>query len=306
MTSTVPYAIQAEGLDKNFGRFHALSGLDLRVRRGEVHGFLGPNGAGKSTAIRILLGMMRRSGGRAEIFGRDVWRDRVGLHRHLAYVPGDVALWPSMTGGQCIDLLLRMRGLHGRGAAPHRDEAIERFDLDPTKKAKTYSKGNRQKVALVAAFAAPVDLLVLDEPTSGLDPLMEAVFQDHVAEATARGSTVLLSSHILSEVERLCQAVTIIRSGTTVETGLLTDLRRRTSSAVIAEVERPGADLGRIPGVTDVEWRERTVRLAVSPEGLQPLVDCLSRAGVTSLRVEEASLENLFMRHYETAEGKAE
>ncbi|NUT99923.1 MAG: ABC transporter ATP-binding protein [Saccharothrix sp.] len=217
-------AIAVRGLRKEFGATVALDGLDLDVRPGEVHGFLGPNGAGKSTTIRILLGLMRSDGGTAELLGGDPWRDATALHRRLAYVPGDVTLWPSLTGGEVIDLLGALRGGLNTG---RRAELVERYGLDLRKKAKTYSKGNRQKVALVAAFASDVELLILDEPTSGLDPVMEAVFQQCVAEAKGRGTTVLLSSHILSEVEALCDRVSMVRAGKTVETGTIADLRER-------------------------------------------------------------------------------
>ncbi|MBP2436195.1 ABC-2 type transport system ATP-binding protein [Microbacterium amylolyticum] len=221
--------IAVSGLEKSFGRFKALDGLTLSVEPGEVAGFLGPNGSGKSTTIRVLLGLLRASGGTATLFGRDPWRDAVSLHRRLAYVPGDVSLWPNLSGGEAIDLLARMRvgrsGTRGTAYRARRDELIERFELDPRKKARTYSKGNRQKVALISAFSSDAELLILDEPTSGLDPLMEAVFQREIHQAKERGASVLLSSHILSEVERLCDTVTIIRAGRTVEHGALSDLR---------------------------------------------------------------------------------
>ena len=220
-------AIRVAGLHKSFGRTHALDGLDLDVRAGEVHGFLGPNGAGKSTTIRVLLGLLRADGGSAQLLGKDPWRDAVELHRRVAYVPGDVTLWRNLSGGEVIDLYGRLRG--GRLDPARRAELLERFELDPTKKGRTYSKGNRQKVALVAAFASDVDLLILDEPTSGLDPLMEEVFQSCVAEERDRGRTVLLSSHVLSEVEALCDRVSIIRKGRTVESGSLGDRRARSS-----------------------------------------------------------------------------
>lgn len=220
-------AIETAGLRKSFGRSQALDGLDLTVRTGEVHGFLGPNGAGKSTTIRILLGLMRSTGGTARLLGGDPWKDAIELHKRLAYVPGDVNLWPSLTGGEVIDLLGKLRGGLSK---TRRDELLERFELDPRKKAKTYSKGNRQKVALVSAFSSGAELLILDEPTSGLDPLMEAVFQQCVAEEKERGRTVLLSSHILSEVEALCDRVSIIRAGRTVESGTLSDLRHLTTA----------------------------------------------------------------------------
>lgn len=215
--------IEIEGLVKRFGRFRALDGLDLEVAEGEVHGFLGPNGAGKSTTIRILLGLMKADEGSVKFFGQDPWAQAPALHRRLAYVPGDVSLWPNLSGGETVDLLLRMRGIDP--ARSRKAEMLDRFKLDPTKRGRAYSKGNRQKVALVAAFATPTDLLVLDEPTSGLDPLMEQVFRECVAEHTARGATVLLSSHVLSEVERLADRVTIIREGTAVESGSLAQLR---------------------------------------------------------------------------------
>ena len=231
-------AIEISGLVKTFGDFRALDGLDLDVATGEVHGFLGPNGAGKSTTIRVLLGLLRASGGEARLLGGDPWADAVALHRRLAYVPGDVNLWPKLTGGEVIDLLGRLRG----GLDPQRRaELLERFELDPTKKGRAYSKGNRQKVALVAALASDAELLVLDEPTSGLDPLKEAVFQACIEETRAAGRTVLLSSHILAEVEALCDRVTIIRAGKTVETGTLSELRHLTRTSIAVEtVQRAG------------------------------------------------------------------
>lgn len=293
-------AIAVSELEKKFGRFVALNGLNLEVAPGTVHGFLGPNGAGKSTTIRILLGLMKKNGGTARILGRDVWAERVHLHSRLAYVPGDVTLWPSMTGGECIDLLLRMRGERGHEAAPWRDSIVERLDLDPSKKAKTYSKGNRQKVALAAAFAAPVELLILDEPTSGLDPLMESIFQELIAEAANRGTTVLLSSHILAEVERLCDAVTIIRKGETVESGPLSSLRQRNQSKIKARLERMVQEIEQIPGVQDVAWNETEVEFTVEANSVQVALDTLSKGHIETLTVEQASLEELFMRHYAT------
>src|SRR4051812_44825260 len=245
--------IAVESLVKTFGPHRALDGLDLSVQQGEVHGFLGPNGAGKSTTIRALLGLLRVESGTATVFGEDPWRDAVAIHRRLAYVPGDVALWPNLSGGETIDMLLRMRGADP--AQGHRAELLERFDLDPTKKGRAYSKGNRQKVALVAAFAADIDLLVLDEPTSGLDPLMEEVFRRCVEEERDRGRTVLLSSHVLSEVEELCDRVSIIRKGRTVETGSLADLRHLTRTSVTAELVGPPNGLTRLPGVHDLDVR---------------------------------------------------
>src|SRR3954470_18101397 len=240
-------AIDAEGLIKRFGPTTALDGLDLRVHTGEVHGFLGPNGAGKTTTIRVLLGLMRADGGRARLLGGDPWSDATTLHRRLAYVPGDVTLWPNLTGGEVIDLLARLRGGVDKG---RRDELLKRFDLDPRKKGRAYSKGNRQKVALVAALASDVELLVLDEPTSGLDPLMEEVFREVIREEKVRGDrTVLLSSHLLSEVEALCDRITIVREGRTVETGTLSDMRHLTRTRVQAELVGAPDGLATLPGV---------------------------------------------------------
>ncbi|MGW5575266.1 ABC transporter ATP-binding protein [Nocardia thailandica] len=294
MSTTQP-VIDVRGLRKDFGRFTALDGLDLTVAPGEIHGFLGPNGAGKSTTIRVLLGVLRASGGTATLFGRDPWTDAVALHRRLAYVPGDVTLWPSLSGGETIDLLARMRG--GIDTA-RRAELIERYELDPTKKSRTYSKGNRQKVALVSAFASDVDLLVLDEPTSGLDPLMEQVFQDCVHEAAARGTTVLLSSHILSEVEHLCERVTIIRAGRTVESGSLDQLRHLSRTSITAELSGDPGDLAALPGVEDVERDGSTLRCQVDAEHLGALIRVLGDAGVRSLTSAPPTLEDLFLRHY--------
>ncbi|MGW5437328.1 ABC transporter ATP-binding protein [Nocardia asteroides] len=301
---TTDRVIDVHDLRKTFGRFTALDGLDLRVAPGEIHGFLGPNGAGKSTTIRILLGVLRASGGTATLFGRDPWADAVALHHRIAYVPGDVTLWPSLSGGETIDLLARMRGGLDAG---RRAELIERFELDPTKKARTYSKGNRQKVALVSAFSATADLLVLDEPTSGLDPLMEQIFQDCVREAAARGVTVLLSSHILSEVEHLCDRVTIIRAGRTVESGSLDQLRHLSRTAITAELIGDPGDVGALPGVDDVERDGSTLRCQVDAEHLGALIRVLGDAGVRSLTSAPPTLEDLFLRHYHVdADGAAD
>src|SRR5689334_20046287 len=291
-------AIAISGLVKTFGATPALDGLDLSVRRGEVHGFLGPNGAGKSTTIRVLLGLLRADAGAVSLLQGEPWADAVTLHRELAYVPGDVNLWPNLTGGEAIDLLGRLRGgLDER----RRAELLERFELDPRKKGRAYSKGNRQKVALVAAFAADAELLVLDEPTSGLDPLMEEVFNDCVAERTAAGATVLLSSHILSEVERLADRVTIIREGRTVETGTLEDLRHLRRSHVRAEVSGAVPELGAIPGVHDVSVEGRAVSCTVDPEGLPRVLEALTRAGVVALTSAPPTLEELFLDAYRGA-----
>jgi len=298
MQSTERPVIEVAGLVKQFGGFRALDGLDLVVRKGEVHGFLGPNGAGKSTTIRALLGLLRTQAGSARVFGLDPWRDAVAIHRRLAYVPGDVALWPNMSGGETIDLLIRMRGADPRGS--RRDALIERFALDPTKKGRAYSKGNRQKVALVAAFATDPELLVLDEPTSGLDPLMEQVFNDCVAEHLAREATVLLSSHILSEVERLASRVTIIRDGRTVETGTLEGMRHLHRSKVVARVTGTPPDLPALPGVHDAAVDGRTVTCTVDPEALPAVLEALTRAGISALTSTPPSLEELFLDAYRT------
>lgn len=302
--------ILTQALVKRFGRVRALAGLDLRVEAGEVHGFLGPNGAGKSTAIRVLLGMLRASGGEASVFGLDPWRDAVAIHRRLAAVPGDVTLWPNLTGGEAIDTLTRLRGHPVRRTGPiaaERDRLIEAFDFDPRRKAKTYSKGNRQKVALIAAFASEADLYVLDEPTSGLDPLMESVFQAEVRRVAARGATVLLSSHILSEVERLCDRVSIIRDGRIVEAGTLDELRHLHHSVLSYRGAPPDAAA---PPLDDVAVDGDRVRASVAPEHLAAVLRWLGEHGAASVTLAPPSLEELFLRHYgdaarvETARGE--
>ncbi len=289
-------AIDADGLIKRFGAVTALDGLDLTVRTGEVHGFLGPNGAGKTTTIRVLLGLMRADGGSARLLGGDPWADATALHRRLAYVPGDVTFWPNLTGGEVIDLLGRLRG--GLDTA-RRDRLIERFELDPRKKGRAYSKGNRQKVALVAALASDVELLILDEPTSGLDPLMEEVFREVILEEKRRGDrTVLLSSHILSEVEALCDRLTIIRAGRTVETGTLDDLRHLTRTTIRAELTGPVNGLADLAGVHDLTAGDGRVAFDVDADALEPALRSLVDAGVRSLVSQPPSLEELFLRHY--------
>ncbi|MFG2404993.1 ATP-binding cassette domain-containing protein [Streptomyces brevispora] len=288
-------AITVAGLHKSFGRTHALDGLDLAVESGEVHGFLGPNGSGKSTTIRVLLGLLRADAGAARLLGRDPWRDAVELHRRVAYVPGDVTLWRNLSGGEVIDLYGRLRG--GLDAA-RRADLVERFELDPTKKGRTYSKGNRQKVALVAAFASDVDLLILDEPTSGLDPLMEEVFQSCVAEERDRGRTILLSSHILSEVESLCDRVSIIRQGRTVETGSLAGMRHLTRTNISAELAAEPNGLAGLPGVHDLDIQGLQVTLQVDTDKLDAVLKSLSSSGVRSLTSTPPTLEELFLRHY--------
>jgi ABC-2 type transport system ATP-binding protein len=287
--------IHTEKLVKRFGHVTALDELDLEVAQGQTHGFLGPNGAGKSTTIRVLLGMLRADGGRATLFGADPWDDAAALHRRLAYVPGDVNLWPGLSGGEIIDLLGRLRGGLDRGK---RDELLERFDLDPRKKGRSYSKGNRQKVALVAAFASDVELLLLDEPTSGLDPLMSAVFNECVREAAAEGRTVLLSSHIMSEVEQLCDRVSIIRKGVIVETGTLAELRHFTRSRVHAITKNPVRGLGDHEGVHEFKVDGTDVRFQVERDALDEVLTQLAVAGVTSLTCEPPSLEEMFLRYY--------
>jgi ABC-2 type transport system ATP-binding protein len=290
------HAISVSGLVKTFGRTRALDGMDLTVSTGEVHGFLGPNGAGKSTTIRILLGLLRADAGTAELLGGDPWGNAAELHRRLAYVPGDVTLWPTLSGGEVIDLLGRLRG----GLDVKRKASLlERFELDPTKKGRTYSKGNRQKVALVAALASDVELLILDEPTSGLDPLMEAAFRECIVDEKGSGRTVLLSSHILSEVEALCDRVSIIRNGRTVETGTLTELRHLTRTSIQAELAAEPTGLAELPGVHDLAVRDRTVKFEVDTADLDGMLKHLSTFGVRSLTSQPPTLEELFLRHYE-------
>jgi ABC-2 type transport system ATP-binding protein len=302
VTTPMSTAISISGLVKTFGPTRALDGLDLEVRTGEVHGFLGPNGAGKTTTLRILLGLLRSDAGQARLLDGDPWRDAVALHRRLAYVPGDVTLWPSLTGGEVIDLLGRLRG----GLDPKRRvELLERFDLDPRKKARTYSKGNRQKVALVAALASDVELLLLDEPTSGLDPLMEAAFRDVIADERHSGRTVLLSSHILAEVEALCDRVSIIRAGRTVESGTMADLRHLTRTSIQAELARPAEGLAELPGVHDLQADGTRVRCQVDTAQLDEVLRRLSAAGVRNLVSQPPTLEELFLRHYQAEEAAA-
>ncbi|XVU30478.1 ATP-binding cassette domain-containing protein [Actinoplanes sp. CA-054009] len=288
-------AIAISALHKSFGLTKALDGLDLSVARGEVHGFLGPNGSGKTTAIRVLLGLLRADGGDVRLLGGDPWRDADRLHRRLAYVPGDVTLWPGITGGEVIDLLGRLRGGADRR---RRDELLERFDLDPRKKARTYSKGNRQKVALIAALASDAELLLLDEPTSGLDPLMESVFQRCVHEVKSQGRTVLLSSHILAEVEALCDRVSIIRLGRTVESGTLSELRHLTRTSIAVETARPLDGIERLPGVHDVVVDDHHARFDVDTAQLDTVVRRLAPLGVRSMTSTPPTLEELFLRHY--------
>jgi ABC-2 type transport system ATP-binding protein len=291
----VAKAISVSGLVKTFGSTKALDGLDLEVLTGEVHGFLGPNGSGKTTTIRVLLGLLRADRGHVELLRGDPWRDAVALHRRLAYVPGEVTLWPKLSGGEVIDLIGRLRGDLDRR---RRDDLLERFELDPQKKARTYSKGNRQKVGLIAALASNAELLILDEPTSGLDPLMEAVFQECIREVKAEGRTVLLSSHILAEVEALCDRVSIIRAGQTRESGTLQELRGMTRTSIAAEVSNSPDGLGALPGVHDFQVDGNRVRFDVDTVHLDDAVRHLGELGVRTLVSRPPTLEELFLRHY--------
>lgn len=288
-------AIETHNLTKSYGTTRALDGLSLRVETGQVAGFLGPNGAGKSTTIRILLGMLRADSGTARVLGLDPWSDAVAIHRRIAYVAGDTNLWPNLTGGEVIDLLIRTRG--GEPRSRRRAELLERFELDPTKRVRTYSKGNRQKVALVAALAYDAELFLLDEPTSGLDPLMEAVFTEEVRALRQQGRTVLLSSHILAEVEKLCDTVTIIRAGKDVESGTLSQLRHLTRSTVTASLRNP-AVVSSAPGVHDFTVENGHVRFDVDNTEIASVLRLLADAGVENLTVAPPSLEELFLRHY--------
>lgn len=290
-------SVEIRGLSKSFGRTKALDGLNLTVSPGDVTGFLGPNGAGKSTTIRVLLGLLRADGGTVRLLGGDPWRDAVALHRRIAYVPGDVTLWPNLTGMQAIDFLCRLRG-NGVDTR-RRDELIERFELDPHKKARTYSKGNRQKVAIVAAFSCHSELYILDEPTSGLDPLMEKAFQQCVAEVAGDGAAVLLSSHILAEVEKLCDNVTIIRSGRTVRSGTLAELRHLMRTKVIARTRSDGRALQNTPYVHDFASNDGAVSFSVDRNDLEFALEHLTDLGIADLTVAPASLEDMFLREYQ-------
>lgn len=294
MSTTVP-AVEIAGLHKRFGKSSALAGLNLRVDEGTVAGFLGPNGSGKSTTIRILLGLLRSDGGTARLLGGDPWRDAVELHRRIAYVPGDVSLWPNRTGGQAIDILSKLRG--GVDHAK-RNALLERFELDPTKKARSYSKGNRQKVALVAGLASNAELLILDEPTSGLDPLMEQVFTECIREVKADGRSVLLSSHIFAEVEKLCDTVTIIREGRTVEAGRLDELRHLHRTVVSVLLDRDASVLLGVPGVNELVADGNHATFTVGEAELGGVLSALSSFNPRQLVSSPPSLEDLFLRHY--------
>ncbi|GGC68085.1 ABC transporter ATP-binding protein [Hoyosella rhizosphaerae] len=289
-------AIDMNNVVKTFGQVRALNGVTMNVKEGEVHGFLGPNGAGKSTAIRVLLGLLRADSGDISLLGGDPWRDAVALHKRLAYVPGDVELWPNLTGGEAIDLLARLRG----GVdTKRRNELIDKFDLNPAKKGRTYSKGNRQKVAIIAALASDVELLLLDEPTAGLDPLMETVFQEVILDAKAQGKTVLLSSHILAQVEKLCDRISIIRLGEIVQSGTLAEMRHLTRTTVEATTKTPAGELATHPGVHDLTTEGDRVHFTVDGDHLDTTIRELSRYGVNSLVSHPPTLEELMLRHYQ-------
>lgn len=287
--------INISKLKKSYSKISALNGIDLDVPQGEVFGFIGPNGAGKSTTIRILLGLLRKNSGDITLLGGDPWKDSVELHKRLAYVPSEVSLWPNLTGGEVIDLLGRLRGGY---RLERRAELLERFDFDPSKKCRTYSKGNRQKVAIISAFVSDVELLILDEPTAGLDPLMEAVFQQCVKEAKSQGKTVFLSSHILAEVETLCDRISIIKDGKIVEHGTLSELRHLTSTTIIAEVSKPVDGLTAMKGVHGLKYDGRRVNFSVDDTQLSEVLTYLAGCGITALQSAPPTLEELFMRHY--------
>lgn len=288
-------------MSKRFGKFTALNGVDLKVNEGEVFGYIGPNGAGKTTTIRVLLGILQASEGSAKVFGMDAWRDAVEIHKRIAYVPGDVNLWPNLTGGEVIDLFVNLRGKHDKA---QREKLLKSFELDPSKKCRTYSKGNRQKVALAAAFASDADLFILDEPTSGLDPLMEQIFQECVLEQKNKGKSILLSSHILSEVERLCDRVGIIREGKIVETGTLNELRHLTRVCMTIETETPIEGLDKLKGVHDIKTKSNGVVFSVDSGELGNIITYISKYNVKKLESTPPTLEDLFMRHYDSNGGK--
>jgi ABC-2 type transport system ATP-binding protein len=288
-------SLETVKMSKRFGNVTALNGIDLRINEGEVFGYIGPNGAGKTTTIRVLLGILKASDGSAKVFGMDAWKDAVEIHKRIAYVPGDVSLWPNLTGGEVIDLFVSLRGKHDRA---RREKLLRMFDLDPSKKCRTYSKGNRQKVALVAAFASDADLYILDEPTSGLDPLMEQVFQACVLDMKRDGRGIFLSSHIMSEVEKLCDRIAIIREGVIVETGTLSELRHLTRITMHVETETPVEGLDRLKGVHDVAEHKGGLSFQVDSSETGAVVSYIAKFGVQKLESTPPTLEALFMRHY--------
>ncbi len=293
--------LQTTNLTKKFGKFTALDKINIEVNKGEIFGFIGPNGAGKSTTIRILLGILNATSGKAEIFGKDVWREAVAIHKQIAYVPGDVNLWPNLTGGEVIDLFMKLRGPNH---SDRKHQLIEEFKLDPTKKCRTYSKGNRQKVALIAALSSDADLYIFDEPTSGLDPLMERIFQKKVLEVKQSGKSVLLSSHILSEVEKLCDRIGIIRDGKIIETGTLAELRHLTRTNLRVETKQPLTGLDMIAGIHHLEQKEGIASFQIDSEHLDAVIKHISSFGIVKLESAPPTLEDLFMRHYEGSDAK--
>lgn len=293
--------LRVRSLTKKFGALTALDGVDLEVDSGEIFGFIGPNSAGKSTTIRILLGILRATSGEAKLFGKDAWKDAVDIHKQIAYVPGDVNLWPNLTGGEVIDLFVKLRSGNNKS---RREELIRKFDLDPTKKCRTYSKGSRQKVALIAAFSSDADFYILDEPTSGLDPLMENVFQECILEVKKQGKSVLLSSHILSEVERLCDRVGIIRQGKIIETGTLRELRHLTRTHVIVETKQPVASIRQLSGIHELEAKGTELSFQIDTEEMDHVIRHISQFGIVRLECSPPTLEDLFIHHYEGTGGR--
>ncbi|MCT2537285.1 ABC transporter ATP-binding protein [Aquibacillus koreensis] len=293
--------LKTTNLTKKFGKFTALDGVNLELNKGEVLGFIGPNGAGKSTTIRVLLGILKATEGEVSIFDKDAWSDAVEIHKRIAYVPGDVNLWPNLTGGEVIDLFAKLRGSSN---TKKRDELIEKFDLDPTKKCRTYSKGNRQKIALIAAFSSDADLYILDEPTSGLDPLMENVFQECVRDVKSEGKSVLLSSHILSEVEKLCDRVSIIRQGEIIESGSLNELRHLTRTQMLVETREPLGQLGNLKGIYAIQKKGQSTSFQIDSNEIDNVIKYLSQFGIVKLESAPPTLEELFMRHYEGTEDR--
>ena len=291
--------LKVTNLTKKFGAFTALDKVNLEVNKGEIYGFIGPNGAGKSTTIRVLLGILKATDGDVKLFDKDAWNDAVEIHRRVAYVPGDVNLWPNLTGGEVIDLFVKLRGANNKS---RREELIKKFDLDPTKKCRTYSKGNRQKVALIAAFSADADLYILDVTTSGLDPLMEQIFQECVFDLKSQGKSVLLSSHILSEVEKLCDKVAIIREGSIIETGTLNELRHLTRTQILVETKRPIEKLAELKGMHEIEETEQGLSFQVDTDQMDQVMRYISQFGIVKIESTPPTLEDLFMRHYEGAE----
>ena len=289
------YSVEIKNLTKKFGKFEALKAVNLQVKEGEVFAYIGPNGAGKSTTIRVMLGILQATSGKVSLFGKDAWKDSVEIHKRIAYVPGDVNLWPNLTGGEVIDLFVNLRGAHDKNL---RNRLIKDFNLDPTKKCRTYSKGNRQKVALVAAFASNADLFILDEPTSGLDPLMEQVFQHCVLEQKNNGKGIFLSSHILSEVERLCDRVGIIREGELVEVGTLDELRHLTRYTMKVSTENLIENLHTMEGIFDIAVDNDATTFQVDTSKMNDVIGHIHKFGIKNLESAPPSLEDLFMKHY--------